>query len=490
MKRERSHSPGIAVLPLIFGVMVLGILGLAISWEVYNTQVSSVDVVEMQQAYALAQSGIDFAIGYANDITNNHDRHMALKSPGVTRIFPPIGSFPGGSFAVVYNSGTNVLKSTGTLKGSTARRELALMNFRDYVTPDWSDDFDEPSQSFDERYFPISGPLPLLGIPELENPVVLTSIDDRSDWLSELIEQAFSMAGEEDEDPGSLSSFLNIGNPFVPFGEFIIIMPTTPGTGLLTIEGLERTAMPVELDAQGYQNYSIEVKFKLNVLFPSADQGFGIIFRLHHPTKPLGGPWNNTDLEETLMYVLQMEPFISRHPVGGFFLRWWATDLTGHSSEIGSCGGAGLFFNEDYCKEKEPIPAGFVDVHKGGYFFPEHTDFAACNPSSPNNPGWGWRDNGLGDNAWIDCNNNNFLDVHKLRVDVLQDKFTVYFGTEHGIHCDDTDSFIMHKIMEIDVEEERTRRGNCVPDYKAGHIGLRVWNGFQAQIDYIKVWAM
>jgi len=478
MKRMWSHSPGVAVVLLIFGVMLLGIMGVAISWEVYNTQVSGVDVVEMQQVYALAQSGIEFAIGYANDTVNNPDRHRALQSPGLIRTFAPSGSFPGGSFTVLYNPLTNILTSTAALTGSTARRELALMNFRNYVAPDWSEDFDEPpDQSFDQRYFASTKGWG-------DDTVVLSNIDDQTEpWL----EQAFTMAGETVPDIGAHGGFFNIGFPldiFIPGEqEYIMIFPTTPGTGRLKIQGQERSGLPVEQDGQNYQNYSIEVKFSLNVLIPQLDQGFGIIFRLHHPTKALGGPWNETDLDETLAYVLQMEPRIGAFSNGQFLIRWLTQGPDGHRTFEGSCGGDELFFNELYCKEQEPNPAGLVDVYKGGYFIPEKPVDTACPPIEP---GWGWTE----DN-WIDCNTSDTLsDVHKLRIDVVKDRFTVYFGTKHGVHCDDTGSFVMHKIMEIDVGEERVRRGSCVPNYRAGHIGLRVWNGFQAQVDYIKVWAM
>jgi hypothetical protein len=490
MKREHSYSycgrsKGIAVVPLIFGVMLLGILGVAISWEVYNAQVSSVDVPEMHQVYAVAQSGIEFAIRYASD---SQAQRRALYSPGQTRTLPSSGSFPGGRFTVIFNPSTDTLTSTATLIGSSAKRELALMNFRsNYVRPDFADQFDEPSsaQSFDQRYFAVARGGGAA-------TTVLSGIDDPSQpWL----EQAFTVAGESNPDIGARGGFFKIGFPwdiFVPGEqEYIMIFPTTPGTGKLTINGLERTGLPVDLDEEGYQNYSVEVKFSLSPAIPQPDQGFGIIFRLHHPTLPLGGPWSDTDLDYTLFYALQMEPHLGLSPNGGFFVRWWARDpSTGRGTNRGLCGGSDLYFNEDYCKEQELTPAGLVDVYKGGYFFPENPDYATCDPSAPNDPGWGWNDSNSNwsFNPWIDCNRDAKPDMHILRVDVFKNKFTVYFGTERGIKCDNTDSFVLHKIMEIDVAEERARRGNCVPDYRTGHIGLRAWNGFQAQVDYIKVW--
>ncbi len=120
------NSRGISVLFLVIAMMLMVAIGYVFSYLIPTKQKSVALTISSTQAFFIAQSGVEFAIRYAQ-VNGVGDLN------GMTRSF---GTPPIGRFSLIYNSaGTGTLTSVGEVPIGTERRRVTVSNFTSFLAP-------------------------------------------------------------------------------------------------------------------------------------------------------------------------------------------------------------------------------------------------------------------------------------------------------------------------------------------------------------------
>jgi hypothetical protein len=117
------NSKGISVIFLVIAMLLMVTIGYVFSYLIPTKQKSVVFPIQSTQAFFIAQSGVEFAIRYAqvNGVGTLN---------GMTR---PLGN---GQFSLTYSgSGTGTLTSNGQVPTGTTRRSIQISNFTSFLAP-------------------------------------------------------------------------------------------------------------------------------------------------------------------------------------------------------------------------------------------------------------------------------------------------------------------------------------------------------------------
>jgi len=127
------NSRGISVLFLVIAMMLMVSIGYVLSYLIPTKQKSVIFPIQSNQAFYIAQSGVEYAVRYASDrgwrgvsdgSPSRFDLDRLNDAPNNQR---NLGS---GSFTINY--ATNTLTSTGQITGSSASRVVSVSNFSQF----------------------------------------------------------------------------------------------------------------------------------------------------------------------------------------------------------------------------------------------------------------------------------------------------------------------------------------------------------------------
>jgi archaellum component FlaG (FlaF/FlaG flagellin family) len=123
-----NNTRGISVLFLVFAMLLMAAIGYIFSYLIPSKQKSVIFPIQSTQAFFIAQSGVEFAVRYAQD--NNWTTTSALNANlnGFTTI---LGS---GRFTLTYNSGNDTLTSIGEVPSASERRRISVSSFTSFLT--------------------------------------------------------------------------------------------------------------------------------------------------------------------------------------------------------------------------------------------------------------------------------------------------------------------------------------------------------------------
>jgi len=126
VKGVRLGTKGFSVLFLFIAMLLMITFGYVLSYIIPAKQRSVSSTIQSQQAFFLAQSGVEFAVRYASD--NNWTTKTLLNNlNGLTR------NLGNGRFALTYNSSNDTLTSVGEVPNGTERRRINVSNFTQFV---------------------------------------------------------------------------------------------------------------------------------------------------------------------------------------------------------------------------------------------------------------------------------------------------------------------------------------------------------------------
>ena len=115
------NSKGISVIFLVIAMLLMITIGYVFSYLIPSKQKSVVFPIQSTQAFFIAQSGVEFAIRYAQD-------NGVGTLNGMTR------TLGNGQFSLTYNSsGTGTLTSNGQVPTGTTRRSIQISNFTRFL---------------------------------------------------------------------------------------------------------------------------------------------------------------------------------------------------------------------------------------------------------------------------------------------------------------------------------------------------------------------
>jgi hypothetical protein len=120
------NSKGISVIFLVIAMLLMVTIGYVFSYLIPTKQKSVVFPIQSTQAFFIAQSGVEFAIRYAqvNGVGTLN---------GMTR---PLGTPVIGQFSLTYDgTGTGTLTSNGQVPTGTTRRSIQISNFTSFLAP-------------------------------------------------------------------------------------------------------------------------------------------------------------------------------------------------------------------------------------------------------------------------------------------------------------------------------------------------------------------
>jgi archaellum component FlaG (FlaF/FlaG flagellin family) len=122
------NARGLSVLFLVIAMMLMVSIGYVFSYLIPTKQKSVSLVVSSNQAFFLAQSGVEFAVRYASDPPNNWTTPAQLNGlDGITR------NLGRGRFTLDYNDATDSLTSVGEVPSASQRRIL-ISNFTAFLS--------------------------------------------------------------------------------------------------------------------------------------------------------------------------------------------------------------------------------------------------------------------------------------------------------------------------------------------------------------------
>lgn len=131
-----NNSRGLSVLFLIIAMMLMVSIGYVLSYLIPTKQKSVIFPIQSNQAFYIAQSGVEYAVRYASDrgwrgvsdgSPSRFDLDRLNDAPNNQR---NLGS---GSFTINYVTATNTLTSTGQITGSSASRVVSVSNFAQFL---------------------------------------------------------------------------------------------------------------------------------------------------------------------------------------------------------------------------------------------------------------------------------------------------------------------------------------------------------------------
>lgn len=115
------NSKGISVLFLIIAMLLMVTIGYVFSYLIPTKQRSITFPIYSNQAFFVAQSGVEFAVRYATD------NGLATLN-GMTR------TLGNGRFSLAYDSGADILASVGEAPIGTPRRSIQVSNFTQFLS--------------------------------------------------------------------------------------------------------------------------------------------------------------------------------------------------------------------------------------------------------------------------------------------------------------------------------------------------------------------
>ena len=129
-KSDLINSKGISVIFLVIAMLLMVIIGYVFSYLIPTKQKSVVFPIQSTQAFFIAQSGVEFAVRYAQD--NGWTTTALLNTnlntaPNNTRTLGP------GSFSLSYSSSTDTLTSNGQVPTGTTRRSIVVFPFTRFL---------------------------------------------------------------------------------------------------------------------------------------------------------------------------------------------------------------------------------------------------------------------------------------------------------------------------------------------------------------------
>jgi hypothetical protein len=129
-KNNFINSKGISVIFLVIAMLLMVTIGYVFSYLIPTKQKSVVFPIQSTQAFFLAQSGVEFAIHYADTRTPPWTTPAALDGlDGMTR------TLGAGRFVLDYDSTNNILYSWGEVPSGTGneRRRIVVSNFTTFL---------------------------------------------------------------------------------------------------------------------------------------------------------------------------------------------------------------------------------------------------------------------------------------------------------------------------------------------------------------------
>jgi hypothetical protein len=119
------NSKGISVLFLVIAMMLMVTIGYVFSYLIPTKQKSVVFPIQSNQAFFIAQSGVEFAVRYAKD--SGWTTKAALNNlNNAANNARTLGS---GRFTLTYASSNDTLTSIGEVPAGTQRRQIVVSNF-------------------------------------------------------------------------------------------------------------------------------------------------------------------------------------------------------------------------------------------------------------------------------------------------------------------------------------------------------------------------
>jgi hypothetical protein len=128
-KNKLINSKGISVIFLVIAMLLMVTIGYVFSYLIPTKQKSVLFPIQSNQAFFLAQSGVEFAVRYAKDQGWTTTAQLAGLT-GMTR------NFGAGRFTLTYtNAAPNLdtLTSVGEVPIGTARRSVRVSNFTSFL---------------------------------------------------------------------------------------------------------------------------------------------------------------------------------------------------------------------------------------------------------------------------------------------------------------------------------------------------------------------
>jgi hypothetical protein len=126
-KFSLKNSKGISVLFLVIAMLLMITIGYVFSYLIPTKQKSVRFPIYSTQAFYIAQSGVEFAIRYAQDQgwrgTTDSSVFDLTRLTGISR---PLGN---GTFTINYDQPSDTLTSTGQFTGSSEKRVVRVSNF-------------------------------------------------------------------------------------------------------------------------------------------------------------------------------------------------------------------------------------------------------------------------------------------------------------------------------------------------------------------------
>gem|GEM_PF-737836 len=131
-----TNSRGISVLFLVVALLLMMAVGYVLSYLIPTKQKSVKFPIYSTQAFYLAQSGMEYGVRYCSDqgwrgaTDSGRLDYDRLNDVGAKNLV--IGKV-NGKFTINYNTGTNVLTSTGEINNSTEKRIVTVSNFNQFL---------------------------------------------------------------------------------------------------------------------------------------------------------------------------------------------------------------------------------------------------------------------------------------------------------------------------------------------------------------------
>jgi len=124
-----KNSKGISVLFLIIAMMLMVTIGYVFSYLIPTKQKSVSFPIYSNQAFFIAQSGVEYAVRYSADQGwTSTASLLGLNAPGVNQ-----RNLGGGNFTISYNNLTNKLTSIGVIPNVSERR-IVVSSFTSFLT--------------------------------------------------------------------------------------------------------------------------------------------------------------------------------------------------------------------------------------------------------------------------------------------------------------------------------------------------------------------
>ena len=123
------NARGLSVLFLVIAMMLMVSIGYVFSYLIPTKQKSVLFPIQSNQAFFLAQSGVEFAVSYAkNQGWTTPTQLLGLNGGAVYQ-----RNLGAGRFTINYNNTTDTLTSSGEVPIGTQRRQIVFSNFTSFL---------------------------------------------------------------------------------------------------------------------------------------------------------------------------------------------------------------------------------------------------------------------------------------------------------------------------------------------------------------------